>query len=110
MYTKEQLLNAKEILLNLICDDRELTFRSCGICFNLNQKLNGIVDGYSIVNDFGHTWQYNGFDQTNEEDKGYVLVKRDYGYGLWEGPNLSLRIDLMKYIVGKIDEMLGDTL
>lgn len=106
MYTKEQLLAAKEILLNLISRTRRLDNPEVGICYNLNKKLKGVADGYSIVNDFGCTWQHNKFDQTNEEDKGYVLVDRDFTYGLWEGPNLELRIDLMKHVISKIDEML----
>lgn len=107
MYTKEQLTVAKDILLNLISDRRELSFAGCGICFNLTHKMCHLdIDGYEIVNYFGHMWPSNTFDQNNEDDYGYVCVERDYGFGLWEGTNLSLRMDLMKFIVSKIDELL----
>lgn len=102
-YTKEQLTVAKEILLNLITDQRELNFANNGICHNASQhKLNNSKDGiyfYGFIPDFAEYWpNHSGFEMSP--------IKEDIQFGKWEGKNLELRIDLMKYIVSKIDNLL----
>lgn len=121
MYTKEQLTVAKNILLNLISDRCELGYEGLGICSNMYhhplnkvysikkvfyffkvKKLTGEVfkriEPISLVADLSIGWKFHSGQFSHP-------VPNNSG-GLWEGTNLSLRIDLMKYIVGKIDEML----
>lgn len=105
MYTKEQLTVAKSILLNLISDERELDFADNGICYNVNQhKLNNSKEGiyfYGFISDFAEYWPLHSGLET-------MPIIEDRKFSKWEGTNLTLRIDLMKYIVGKIDELLGE--
>lgn len=106
-YTKEQLKLAKEILLNLISSDREIIEEYFGICWNgfyhpmnkYDEELDeGLVNIYIIVNEFSVGWEHHS------GKKSYPVP--DIRGNKWEGKNLELRIDLMKYIIGKIDEML----
>lgn len=105
MYTKKQLTVAKAILLNLISDDRELDFADNGICHNadchiLNRGKDGVYF-YGFISDFAEYWpNHSGFKLSP--------IKEDRYFRKWEGNNLTLRIDLMKYIVGKIDQLLGE--
>lgn len=103
MYTKEQLLNAKEILLNLISDDRELDDSYFGICFNVHHHNlnNTYIDGYDLVTDLSKGWKHH-------TGGNCWMVPDNYSLGKWEGKNLELRIDLMKHIISKIDEMLEE--
>lgn len=121
MYTKEQLEVAKAILLNLISDKRELDYEGLGICSNMYyhslnkvysikkvfyffqvKKVTGKVfkriEAISLVAELAIGWKFHSglFSWPVPENSK----------GLWEGTNLTLRIDLMKYIVGKIDELL----
>lgn len=100
MYTKEQLLNAKEILLNLISNDRELRHDDNGICHNASSHILNTTDlyFYSFIPEFSVGWKYH----SGAEQYPIPYVEGNK----WEGPNLELRIDLMKHIVSKIDEML----
>ena len=107
MYTKEQLLAAKEILLNLISDDREINDGYYGICWNgqyhpINEydelSGNAKVCMYRIVKEFSVGWEHH----SGKEDYPVRYIRGNK----WEGKNLELRIDLMKHIISKIDEML----
>lgn len=108
-YTKEQLNVAKNILLSLISEDREINDEYYGICWNGHyhptneyDELSGNakVCMYSIVEELSVGWaHHSGLE-------GYPIA---YIAGnKWEGKNLELRIDLMKYIVSKIDILLGE--
>lgn len=123
MYTKEQLTVAKDILLNLINDKRELHYEGLGICSNMYlhpsnkvytvkklfyffkvKKVTGEVfkriETISLVSELAQGWE----GHTGR----YAYPVPDNSGGLWEGTNLTLRIDLMKYIVGKINELLEE--
>ena len=103
MYTKEQLNVAKNILLSLISEDRKFHNQCYGICWNANyHPINGsedhLVNMYHVVDELSVGWEHHS------GAKSYPIphIKGNK----WEGKNLELRIDLMKYIVGKIDELL----
>lgn len=118
MYTKEQLEVAKAILLNLISEDRELSFTFTGICDNaFNHKLNKKYSfKYYIfpVKNKGHMTSGEYIKFVSRKSLGWEYhtgqwcypVPDDHSLEEWEGTNLTLRIDLMKYIVGKIDLLL----
>ena len=107
MYTKEQLEVAKTILLNLISEDRDLDDEYFGICWNADHLLNQTLD---VLTHFDMYFFIKantcGWEHHTGDDEYPVPNVRDYGK--WEGTNLTLRIDLMKYIVGKIDNLLGE--
>lgn len=118
MYTKEQLKLAKEILLNLISSDRELENDIFGICFNmadhkLNKKYRMKYKIFPIENK-AHLTEGQCISFVASLSVGWVhhtgdhcfMVPDNKSIGTWEGPNLELRIDLMKHIISKIDEML----
>lgn len=106
-YTKEQLNVARKILLDLINPYREIDDTFYGICWNaqkhpLNEydEWSGdcLVCIYHIVDELSVGWEHHS------GKKSYPVP---YNVGnKWEGKNLELRIDLMKYIVNKIDIML----
>ena len=109
MYTKEQLEVAKAILLNLISDDREVRDNYIGICGNANRHTLNEYDlwsadckvfMYKVVEVFSVGWKHHSGSRP-------YPIKFIAGCK-WEGTNLTLRIDLMKYIVGKIDIMLEE--
>ena len=106
-YTKEQLNVAKNILLSLISEDRELHYAEYGICWNafhypINNFNGGsgdfVVNICHIVYELSVGWKHH----TGVEDHPVPDIKGNK----WEGKNLELRIDLMKYIINKIDELL----
>ncbi len=103
-YTKEQLNVAKNILLSLISEDREIKHDWKGICYNAeNHKLNNktYVNFYNLISQMSNNWpKHSGYDA--------YPIQNDYAFYPWEGKNLELRIDLMKYIVSKIDILLGE--
>ena len=106
-YTKEQLNIAKNILLSLISEDRKIDDANYGICFNASRhpinkydEWSGdcLVSMYDVVDKLSVGWEHHS---------GLVPYPIPYIEGnKWEGKNLELRIDLMKYIVSKIDELL----
>lgn len=106
-YTKEQLNVAKQILLNLISDDRILEDEHLGICRNGERhpfnkydrdEFSGILSFYNFIDEFSMGWEHH----SGEESYPVPYNAGDF----WEGKNLELRIDLMKYIVNKIDNIL----
>lgn len=107
-YTKEQLNVAKNILLSLISEDRKIHDTYYGICFNADRHpINKydtwsgdcLVSMYHVVDELSVGWEHHS---------GLGTYPIPYLKGnKWEGKNLELRIDLMKYIVSKIDILLG---
>lgn len=121
-YTKEQLNVAKQILLNLISDDRQIAYECLGICsnmyfHNLNKKYSikkflyffkikefsgnffeRVIETIGVVSNLSVGWEHRSGDYAHP-------VPHNAG-DKWEGKNLELRIDLMKYIVNKIDVIL----
>lgn len=100
-YTKEQLNIARDILLNLISPTREIKHNWKGICYHAeNHKLNNqSVYFYALIPNFAINWPHHS-------GLNAYPINNDYDLHCWEGKNLELRIDLMKYIVNKIDVML----
>ena len=83
-YTKEHLEIVKHALLNLISADRKLTSHTCGVCYNLDNVVRMFdIDGYEIIDHFGHMWPKNGLNQNVPEDYGYVVVENENGQGNW---------------------------
>ena len=108
-YTKEQLNVARNILLSLISEDRKIDDDYYGICFNADRhpinkygRWSGdyLVSMYHVVEELSVGWEHHS---------GYRSYPIPHTKGnKWEGKNLELRIDLMKYIVSKIDILLGE--
>lgn len=121
-YTKEQLNVARNILLNLISDDRQIAYECLGICRNM--YLHNLNKKYSIkkflyffkIKEFSGNFferEIGTIGLVSELSVGWENHSGDYSYPVpynagnkWEGKNLELRIDLMKYIVNKINIML----
>ncbi len=107
-YTKEQLNVAKNILLSLISEDRKI-YDYYGICFNADCHPTNKYDIWSgdclvsmchVVEELSVGWEHHSGDRL-------FPIPHTKG-NKWEGKNLELRIDLMKYIVSKIDILLGE--
>lgn len=108
-YTKEQLNVAKNILLSLISEDRKIYDTKLGICWNANHQPINKYDGWSgdcLVNMYYVVEELSVYWEHHSGDRLYPIPHTKGNK--WEGKNLELRIDLMKYIVSKIDILLGE--
>lgn len=86
-----------------------------GVCYNLNRYLldNGWplgcgVCGYSLVVALAHDYEHALRTPCGSLED--YFLPRTHGYGLWEGPNLVARLDLLWFLkcrVQRIRSILG---
>lgn len=84
---------------------RDPTF---GVCMALNDVLVDPDDlgfcGYRIVDAFAEGWPFAELNSKGEREA--YFVPRDGRYKLWDGPNLSMRQSLIRYLIAQIEAVL----
>ena len=94
----EDSLASLKHLLWLAEEQQCVPFGNLGICGNWENKF-----GYFLVFHFGGQWPKSAYPG---EPHCFPIKKN--GVGLWEGINKELRIDLMKFIISKLEQLIEE--
>lgn len=88
---------------------------SCGVCGNLDSLIGHQTDAYEFVREYADDWTH-AMRWGDGEGVGYRAgTLKDYfvpdveGVGQWQGPNLDLRLDLIKFLIKKCKAVLAST-
>lgn len=96
-------------LLAVVEDGQTPPSKHCGICFNTSKLL--VMSGQSsflgipiigLVAYFSINWPH-----TADLEEGCMYpVPNDPRYGLWEGPNYTMRVSLLRYCIKRIRDII----
>lgn len=88
-----------------------------GVCGNLKNVLSmmeglcvGYLDAYQWVPEHSTEWEHAEWCDSYPDEPPSLMayfVPHTPGFGMWEGPNLELRIDLIDYLIEQCDAELG---
>lgn len=102
-YTQAELGRFRKGLLNMLQDGPSNVDE--GVCYNLNRELKQMPyyvwgEAYDFVADEAYGWPH--------AMRGYAgrlldhFVPETSGQGVWEGDNLKMRQNLIKYLLGRV--------
>lgn len=88
-----------------------------GVCGNLKNVLRmggglcvGYLDAYQWVHEHSTEWEHAEWCDSYQDElpilKTY-FVPNTLGFGMWEGPNLERRIELIDHLIEQCDAELG---
>lgn len=88
----------------------------CGVCGNLSMVISklgdfcGSIDAYHWVPAHSKEWEHAEWCYPYPDEpprlKDY-FVPHTPGFGMWEGPNLERRIELIDYLIEQCNAELG---
>lgn len=93
-----QSLAALKSLLESVEEGRPVSFEDLGICGNWDSDFS-----YFLVSHYGSQWPKSAHPG---EFHPYPIRRNDED--LWEGTSRKLRIDLMKFIVSKLEQLIKE--
>lgn len=85
-------------LLEHVEEHQHVTYKDLGICGNWDSDFS-----YFLVSHYGSQWPKSAHPG---EFHSYPIWRNDED--LWEGTNRELRIDLMKFIVSKLEQLIKE--
>ena len=91
-------LGALKSLLWRAEDNRPIPYETLGICANWDSEFS-----YFLVLHYGSQWP-----KSAHPGKRHPYPIRHNELGLWEGTNRELRIDLMRFIVNKLEQLIEE--
>ncbi len=91
-------LKSLKRLLRRVEEHQHVTYEDLGICANWDSDFS-----YFLVFHYGSQWPKSA----HFGERHPYPVEKNLS-GLWEGTNKELRIDLMKFIVGKLEQLIKE--
>lgn len=108
MYEQGQLDALRAALQDLLKDGP--ADKACGVCRNLHyhEALRGYtgryIDGYDFIENEAFDWPH-ALKHADEDGAPTLLpyfVPGDGCYALWDGQNLEMRQNLLRYLLGRV--------